>query len=548
MSEPLSLGLDLSTQQLKSLLINERAVVVYDLAVGYDRDLPQYGTTNGAIYGPAAGHVTSPVAMWVQALDLILQRMKDAGVDFSRIRAVSGAGQQHGSVYWSTTAEDSLASLDPSKTLLSQLVPNAFSIHSSPIWQDSSTTRECRNLEDIIGGPQALADLTGSRAYERFTGAQIKKIRTERPDEYVKTARISLVSSFLPSLFLGSIAPIEVSDASGMNLMDIAHCRWDERLLRACGGTELKAKIGPEPVLGGTVLGKVSSWWVKRWGFHPDCLVTSFTGDNPATMVALSTPGDAVLSLGTSTTLLLAIPPSDTPPARFTTSHLLAHPTTAGAHIAMLCYKNGSLAREKVRNEYASGDWARFNELVAARTPGNEGYWGLYFPLPEIIPPNVIGNFYFKSEDGLTAPTPVEKLPDRAHPRAIVESQLLSIRARVAAILQQDTPHLRRLVLTGGASTNPIIRQLFADLFGIPVYVPEDTSEAAATGGALLARYAWRRSNGGFGGTFEEMRAGDADRMKLVAQPDKEITKVYDRLVEAYTLCEDFVVKACDKA
>ena len=93
MSEPLFLGLDLSTQQLKALLIDEQGVVVHDTAVSYDRDLPQYGTTNGATHGPGNGQVTSPVAMWVEALDLILQRMKDAGVDFARIRAVSGAGQ-----------------------------------------------------------------------------------------------------------------------------------------------------------------------------------------------------------------------------------------------------------------------------------------------------------------------------------------------------------------------------------------------------------------------------------------------------------------------
>lgn len=547
MTEPLFLGLDLSTQQLKALLIDETAAVVHNFAVEYDKDLPHYGTTNGAVHGPTDGQVTSPVAMWVEALDLILQRMRDAGIDFSRIRAVSGAGQQHGSVYWSSSAADALVSLDPSKSLLSQLNPNAFSIHDSPIWQDSSTTLECRELEQAIGGPQALADLTGSRAYERFTGTQIKKIRKERPGDYEATSRISLVSSFLPSLFLGVIAPIEASDASGMNLMDVASCRWDESLLRECGGPDLREKIGPEPVLGGVVLGKVASWWVDRWGFEPDCLVTSFTGDNPATMVALSTPGDAVLSLGTSTTFLLAISPSNTPPARFTTSHLLAHPTSADAYIAMLCYKNGALAREKVRNEYAGGDWARFNEMATATPPGNNGFWGLYFPLPEIIPPNVVGNFYFETQDGTATPTQVRALPEMAHPRAILESQLLSIRARVTAILHQDAPRLRRLVLTGGASTNPTIRQLSADLFGIPAYVAEDTSEAAATGGALLAQYAWWKNKGRTLDSFEKMRGGDAERMKLVAVPDEKIAKAYDRLVETYSLCENFVVNACSK-
>ena len=70
-----------------------------------------------------------------------------------------------------------LSSLDPAQpTLTSQLFPCAFSRPNAPIWQDSSTTRECNELEERIGGPQALADLTGSRAYERFTGNQIAKV------------------------------------------------------------------------------------------------------------------------------------------------------------------------------------------------------------------------------------------------------------------------------------------------------------------------------------------------------------------------------------
>ncbi|TBU37301.1 D-xylulose kinase [Dichomitus squalens] len=550
--DPLFLGLDLSTQGLKAVLIDSEGTLIHESSVNFDRDLPSYPTTNGAIRGPDPGEVTSTVRMWLNAYDLIMERMRAAGVDFSRILGISGDGQQHGSVYWSKDAERLLASLDASRPLAEQLEPDAFSLPRAPIWQDSSTTRECRELEEAIGGAQALADLTGSRAYERFTGNQISRIRRVNPDAYNATARISLVSSFMPSLFLGSIAPIEVSDASGMNLMNVLTCKWDDRLLEACGGPELRAKIGPEPAPGGDFLGAISPYWVRRWGFNPECQIAPFTGDNPATVVALSTPGDAILSLGTSTTLLLSIPPAETAPARFTTSHLLSHPTTPDAHIAMLCYKNGALAREQVRDRYADGDWTRFNALVEARPAGNAGVMGLYFPLPEIIPPNVQGSFFFSyptapADDAQPEPEPIaeEEMPASAHPRAILESQLLSIRARIAAILPPDAPPLQRLVLSGGSSANAVIRQAAADVFGMRVFVAGQ--EGAAEGGAQLARYAWwRRENGG-AGSFEEMRAmdGAGARMKCVARPDWARERVYAGLVGVYRAAEDAVVRIC---
>ncbi|THV05557.1 actin-like ATPase domain-containing protein [Dendrothele bispora CBS 962.96] len=545
---PLFLGLDLSTQQLKAVLVQEDCSIVHESSVHFDHDLPSYGTVNGAIKGPAPGEVTSPVAMWLDAYDLLMQRMKDSGIDFRDIMSISGAGQQHGSVYWSKDAEVLLANLDPSK-LLSEQLSHAFSSPRAPIWQDSSTTRECREIENAIGGPQQLADISGSRAYERFTGTQIARIRKVYPEVYAATSRVSLVSSFMPSVFLGRIAPIEISDASGMNLMDVLSCKWDDRLLDICGGPDLRAKIGPEPVPGGTSLGNVHSYWVHKWGFNPNCIVAPFTGDNPATVVALSFPGDALLSLGTSTTYLLSIPPSDTAPKRFTTSHLLSHPTDApDAQIAMLCYKNGALAREQVRDRFSDADWNKYNQLVESQSPGCSGYMGLYFPLPEIIPPEVQGDFVFRTP--LTVPpsrVSLDDVPSQCHPRMILESQFLSIRSRIAAILPPDAPPLQRLVITGGSSANQTIRQLAADLFNMKVYVSA-TKEAAAMGGALLAKFAWwKAQDGNQYGSFEEMSAMTGIEglgMKCVAEPQGKVAQAYEGLIEAYTACEEQVVRA----
>lgn len=87
------MGLDLSTQKLKGIVISDDYTVVHESAVHFDNDLPVYGTVNGAIRGPGDGEVTSPVAMWLEAIDLLMVRMKDARVDFGAIVAISGAGQ-----------------------------------------------------------------------------------------------------------------------------------------------------------------------------------------------------------------------------------------------------------------------------------------------------------------------------------------------------------------------------------------------------------------------------------------------------------------------
>lgn len=144
---------------------------------------------------------------------------------------------------------------------------------------DSSTERQCRKLENAVGGPLKLAEITGSRGYQRFTGAQIAKIAENQPESFAECERISLVSSFVSSMLVGDFAPIDFADGSGMNLMDIRTKKWNQSLLNAVA-PDLAAKLGdPVPTL--TTIGRISSYFVQRYGFDPNCLISAFTGDNP---------------------------------------------------------------------------------------------------------------------------------------------------------------------------------------------------------------------------------------------------------------------------
>lgn len=522
---PLYLGFDLSTQQLKAIVVDSDLQTVAQAKVDFDADFKAaYHITHGVHHRDSTGEVYAPVAMWVESLDLVLKRLKDAmPVPMSRIRGVSGSGQQHGSVYWNEHAEKILGGLKPSEDLVGQ-IKGALANEWSPNWQDQSTQKECDAFDAELGDREALAEVTGSGAHHRFTGPQIMRQRKVNPDMYKASTRISLISSFLASLFLGDIAPLDISDVCGMNLWDMKTQTWSDGLLKLTAGSQddaeiLKMKLGEPSSDGGASFGTVCNYFVDKHGFSKECQVISFTGDNPATILALPLrPLDAIVSLGTSTTFLMNTPKYK-PDGSY---HFFNHPTTEGHYMFMLCYKNGGLAREKIRDqlpkpENGATGWENFNE-AAVQTPPldvtskeDRAKLGLYFYLRETVPNIRAGNFRFTAaQDGSDLRQEEAGFDEKTDARIIVESQALSMRLRSQNLVHAPDAagklpaQPRRIYLVGGGSLNPAIAEIMGSVLGgcEGVYKLDVGGSACALGGAYKALWALERKGGE---TFDEL-------------------------------------------
>jgi len=516
----LFLGLDSSTQSLSAVVIDyERRKVVYDKSLNFDRALPHYKTQNGVLPNPNPLVKHSSPLMWAEALDLIFAGMKKDGVALGEILAVSGSGQQHGSVYLNNRAAAALANLNPQKTLAENL-RGVFSRPTSPIWMDSSTAVECAEIREKLGGVKATAQKTGSDAFERFTGPQIRRFYKTEPGAYAQTTGIALVSSFMASLLAGKIAPMDYGDGAGMNLMDIQGKTWQADALKATA-PDLKEKL-PPLAESWKVVGTVSPYFVKKFGLNPNAQTLVWSGDNPCSVVGLGLirEGMVAISLGTSDTYFGSMEKCRTD--EHGEGHVFGSP--AGGYMTLICFKNGSLAREKVRGLYGIENWEKFGELMATKPPGNNG--GILLPWfeAEIVPRvNKPGIHRFDLDEKDAA----------ANCRAIIEAQMMSM--RLHSQWMKVAPDC--IYATGGASNDLALLRVMADVMNCHVLRIE-VSKSAALGAALRAAHGWL-VHSGEKPKWEEIVAGFTEPVPgSEIRPNPAAARVYDKLVEKYAACE----------
>ena len=515
---PLYLGLDSSTQSLTAIVIDsDSRKVVYESSLSFDEALPQYGTKHGVLPRRQPDEAMSSPVMWADALDLMFARIATSGIDVPRIAAICGSAQQHGSVYLNRGAAAALGTLEPARPLAEQVAP-MLSRQASPIWMDSSTGAECREITDAAGGATALSEHTGSRAFERFTGPQIRKFFKTDPDAYRATDRIHLVSSFMASLLAGAHAPLDPGDGSGMNLMDLSSSGWWTPAVEATA-PDLGGKLPPvRPAW--TIVGALSPFWQQRHGLPP-ARVVAWSGDNPCSLIGtgLVREGRVAVSLGTSDVIfgMMAAPRVDITG----TGHVFGAPT--GAFMGLTVFKNGSLARERVRDAFGLS-WAEFSKTLESTPAGNNGRIFLPWYEPEITPPVSTPGVhrYHLAED------------DRpGHVRGVIEGQMMAI-ARHSRWMKVSVD---TIYATGGASANRQILQVMADVFNAKVFQLE-VGNSAALGAALRAQHA------------DAMAAGQAVEWEDVIEglvepvassriePRRGAPGIYESLMTLHAACE----------
>lgn len=515
----LYLGLDSSTQSLTAVVIEVRdhsARVVAETTLAFDEALPHYGTRHGVLPSDDPAIAVSSPAMWADALDLIFRRLAETGMDLSRLTAISGSAQQHGSVYLTRNAAAGLGALDPLRPPGGQLGP-LLTRPSAPIWMDTSTTAQCGEITASVGGPAVLAQRTGSRAFERFSGPQIRKFALTEPDAYDRTGRVHLVSSFLASLLIGGDAPIDPGDASGMNLMDLASRTWWADAVTATA-PDLRPRL-PTIAPSSAVAGRVSPYWRARHRLAAASVIT-WSGDNPCSLVGvgLVREGRVAVSLGTSDTVfgLMKTPRVDAGG----TGHVFGSPT--GEYMGLTCFSNGSLARERIRDAFGMS-WSDFSRALAATPAGNDGRVLIPWFVPEITPSVAtprVHRYRLSADDG------------PANVRAVVEAQQMAM----ASHSRWMSVTIETILATGGAAANSQILQVMADVFGADVY-HSTVGNSAALGAALRAWHGDALASA-TPVSWDQIVDGLEQAPQTRTTPDAERHRLYRELIPIYELCE----------
>ena len=444
-------GLDIGTSGTKTALFDENGNTIATATYGYDLYQPQVGWAE-----------QKPEEWWNACVSGIRDVIESSKVKPSDIKGIGLSGQMHG-----------LVILDNNNEV----------IRDSIIWCDQRTEKECNYMTELIG-KEKLIQITGNPALTGFTLSKLLWVRNNEAENYKKIKKILLPKDYIRFRLTGVFAT-EVSDASGMQMLDINTRDWSEELLNIL---DIDKSILAPVYESIEVSGSVTSTIAELTGLKEGTVVVGGAGDQAAGAIGNGIVKEGIIStvIGSSGVVFAA---TDTP--RFDKGgrvHTLCHAVpgkwhvmgvTQGAGLSFKWYKENFCKKEIEdckKNQINIYDL--LTENASRSNPGSNGVIYLPYLMGERTPhidPNVKGGFVgvslINNHDDFT--------------RSILEGVNFSLK-NCLDIIQDMNVDINDIRISGGGAESKIWSQILADIFQYDLTTVK-AAEGPALGVAILA-------------------------------------------------------------
>ena len=488
------LGVDLGTSGTKTVLFDENGQTLASKTIEYP------------LLQPKNGWAEQDPKFWYDAtIDSIKSVLQTSKVNSEDVVALSIAGQMHGLV---------------------MLDKNGKVLRNSILWCDARTQKQCDEITALVG-KQRLIEINANPALTGFTAPKILWVRENEPEIYKECATILLPKDYVRYMLTGEKA-MEISDASGTNLLDITNRVWSDEILEKLS---IEKSLMPPIIESSAIAGHITKEIAALTGLKEGTIVAGGAGDNAAAALGTGVckEGDAFVTLGTSGVIFAHTnKPSIDPLGRVHTFCA----AVKNSWTAMSCTLAAGLSLRWTRDELYSfekdAEAAKGNDVYnlmtenASKIPvGADGLVYLPYLMGErspVLDPNARGVFF-----GLTARHTKSHMT-----RAVLEGITLSQRHNLDVLHQMDINPVN-LTACGGGAQSPFWRQLLADILQCKI-VTTTSKEGPALGAAILAGVA--------AGVFESVEQGCAKLVKMsekFSDTNKDNAAKYDEVYKMYS-------------
>lgn len=484
------IGIDLGTSGTKTVLFDEDGNVIRSNTVEYP------------MYQPQNGWAEQRPEDWYNAAVSTL-RAVTAGIDTAQIAGIGLSGQMHG-----------LVMLDEDNEVIRPAI----------IWCDGRTAKECEEITGTVGRDR-LMEITANPALTGFTASKIMWVKNNEPDNYARCRHILLPKDYVRFKLTGGYAT-EVSDASGMQLLDIRRRCWSEEVLcRLNIDIRLLPKVYESP----EITGRITKNAAGLTGIPEGTPVVGGAGDNAAAAIGTGVVCNnrAFTTIGTSGVVFAHTDEPVVDKKGRVHTFCCAVPgawhvmgVTQAAGLSLRWFRD-NFCREEVEEALKKGTdpYCIMDKEAEAVPAGCDRLVFLPYLMAERTPhldPDCRGVFF-----GLSA------MHTKAHLlRAVMEGVVYSL-CDCYGVLNEMGIRLDDMRVCGGGGSSPLWRSMLSDAFNGEIKTLA-SKEGPALGAAILA--------GVGAGVYRSVQEGceRVVRTDKLTVPDKERHKEYMKAYQIY--------------